>query len=295
MLRNFDPVMSVAPRWIQPSQPALALLVRRASQPAPPAGVGIGLQFGRRRARQAIGHGHQFGAGVQAGAAGDVVDATQQDDLVLAIGAIASLDHAAGHQAAHQHGVAREGRGIDQGGVQAAVQHGVGEHAMQRIAQDRAGAAIGAQAVVHMGGLQARVGQDEVPAAVLGQLVAQGARLGPEVVVPLIAGERVVAQATAQHVGAGAADQGQVAGVAGAVQRDKGGGVIDAARRRRAVDGAIVLQGHGGHAVQIDPVDAVAPGGVLVSTAVVLSPVSVASLSTPPMYSVVPPFRLPLP
>ena len=239
---------------LDPAVPARAGVAGAQGQPARAlAGVGIGLQFGRRRARQAIGHGHQFGAGVQAGAAGDVVDATQQDDLVLAIGAIASLDHAAGHQAAHQHGVAREGRGVDQGGVQAAVQHGVGEHAMQRIAQDRAGAAIGAQAVVHMGGLQARVGQDEVPAAVLGQLVAQGARLGPEVVVPLIAGERVVAQAAAKHVGAGAADQGQVAGVAGAVQRDKGGGVIDAARRRRAVDGAIVLQGHGGHAVQIDP------------------------------------------
>ena len=202
-------------------------------------------------AGQAVGHDHQFGRRTRARAAGDRILAAHEDDLVLGAVAAAGLDRAAGHQAADQHGIAREGGSVDQGRAQAAIEPGVAEPPLQHVVQHGRGRARG-QGVAIRGILrdQLAVAQGEVPVAVFGQGIAQRTRLRHQHVRALVAGEDIVAQAAAQHIGAGAADQGQVARIAGAVQGDHRIGMIGAAGRRGAVDRAIVLQRHGAHAIE---------------------------------------------
>ncbi|CAB3643538.1 hypothetical protein LMG3431_02330 [Achromobacter pestifer] len=202
-------------------------------------------------ARQAISGHHEFGGGVCARAARDRIAPAQEQDLMLGVGARARLDDPACHQAADQYRIAGKGGRIDQRRTQPAIEPRVAEHAMQGIDQRRvrqAGSQWRAVSGIRTGEL--RVGQREIPFTVFVQRIAERARLGPQFVRALIPGEGVVAQTAPQDVGARAANQGQIAEIVRAVQRDDSARMIGSVQRRGGVDGAIVLQGHGVHAAQ---------------------------------------------
>ena len=167
------------------------------------------------RPGQTVGQHHQLRAGPCPATSGDVIAATQQNDLMPAARAAAGLDHPGCHQAADQHRIALKSRGIDCAGIQTAIELGIRETAIQTVRQHRRNRHRAAIARINR--RQRRLAQLEIPVALFREGIAFGRRLRPELVIALVARKDVVAQTAAQDVVACAANQRQVAAIARAV------------------------------------------------------------------------------